>query len=135
MEMLKYGDITIRQAEKRDAKQLTAWWNDGAVMAHAGFPNGLGTSEEEVSAGLGNGRLIGEACYRKVADETAEIGIKICEVDFQNRGLGYLVQCLFHKFLSVHFSSLLWRSFCRRMENMQSLQRRKCYGIIKENVI
>lgn len=128
MEMLKYGDITIRQAEKRDAKQLTAWWNDGAVMAHAGFPNGLGTSEEEVSAGLGNGRLvleengrlIGEACYRKAADETAEIGIKICEVDCQNRGLGYLVQCLFHKFLSVHFSSLLWRSFCRRMENMHS---------------
>ena len=21
--------------------QLAAWWNDGAVMAHAGFPNGL----------------------------------------------------------------------------------------------
>ena len=54
-------------------------------MAHAGFPNGLGTTEEEVIKGLGNGRmvieesdrLIGECNYRNVADDVAEIGIKI----------------------------------------------------------
>ncbi len=44
----QYENLTIRQAEVTDAKQLAAWWNDGAVMAHAGFPNGLGTTEEEI---------------------------------------------------------------------------------------
>ena len=93
---IQYENLTIRQAEVADAKQLTAWWNDGAVMAHAGFPNGLGTTEEEVIEGLGNGRmvieesdrLIGECNYRNVADGVAEIGIKICETDCQNRGVG-----------------------------------------------
>ena len=45
---IQHENLTIRQAEAADAKQLAAWWNDGAVMAHAGFPNGLGTTEEEV---------------------------------------------------------------------------------------
>ena len=93
---LQFENLTIRQAEVADAKQLTAWWNNGAVMAHAGFSNGLGTSEEEVIEGLGNGRmvieesdrLIGECNYRNVADGVAEIGIKICETDCQNRGVG-----------------------------------------------
>lgn len=96
---LKCNGLVVRDAVAADAKQLTAWWNDGAVMAHAGFPKGLGTTEEKVIAGLGqgrlvleeNGRLIGEACYRKVAEETAEIGIKICETDCQNRGLGRVI--------------------------------------------
>ena len=96
---IKYDSLTIRDAVAADAAQLTAWWNDGAVMAHAGFPNGLGTTVEKVIAGLGNGRLIlkenerliGEACYRKVGEGIAEIGIKICETDCQNRGLGRII--------------------------------------------
>ena len=96
---LQYKNLTIRDAMAADAEQLTAWWNDGSVMAHAGFPNGLGTTVEKVIAGLGNGRLvleenerlIGEACYRKVGEGIAEIGIKICETDCQNRGLGRVI--------------------------------------------
>ena len=96
MTKIQHENLTIRQAVVADAKQLTAWWNDGAVMAHAGFPNGLGTTEEEVIGGLGNGRmvieesdrLIGECIYLNVADGVAEIGIKICETDCQNRGVG-----------------------------------------------
>ena len=96
---MQYKNLTIRDAVAADAAQLTVWWNDGAVMAHAGFPNGLGTTVEEVIAGLGNGRLvleegerlIGEACYRKVGEGVAEIGIKICETDCQNRGLGRII--------------------------------------------
>ena len=96
---LQYKNLTIRDAMAADAAQLTAWWNDGSVMAHAGFPNGLGTTVEKVIAGLGNGRLvleenerlIGEACYRKVGEGIAEIGIKICETDCQNRGLGRVI--------------------------------------------
>ena len=96
---IQYKNLTIRDAVAADAAQLAAWWNDGAVMAHAGFPNGLGTTVEEVIAGLGNGRLvleegerlIGEACYRKVGEAIVEIGIKICETDCQNRGLGRVI--------------------------------------------
>ena len=96
---MQYKNLTIRDAVAADTAQLTAWWNDGAVMAHAGFPNGLGTTVEKVTAGLGNGRLIllenerliGEACYRKVGVGVAEIGIKICETDCQNRGLGRII--------------------------------------------
>lgn len=96
MTKIQYENLTIRQAKVADAKQLATWWNDGTVMAHAGFPNGLGTTEEEVVKGLGNGRmvieesdrLIGECNYRNVSDGVAEIGIKICETDCQNRGVG-----------------------------------------------
>ena len=96
---MQYKNLTIRDAVAADAAQLAAWWNDGAVMAHAGFPNGLGTTVEKVIAGLGNGRLvleenerlIGEACHRKVGEGIAEIGIKICETDCQNRGLGRII--------------------------------------------
>lgn len=108
--MIRYGNLTIRQADVADAKQLTAWWNDGTVMAHAGFPYGLGTNEEEVTEGLGNGgmvilendRMIGECNYRNVAEDIAEIGIKICENDCQNRGVGrkslsMLIDWLFKK--------------------------------------
>lgn len=94
--MIQYDNLTIRQAEVTDAKQIIAWWNDGTVMAHAGFPNGLGTTEEEVIKELDNGlmvieeneRMIGECSYRNVAEGVAEIGIKICESDCQNHGIG-----------------------------------------------
>ena len=96
---LQHKNLTIRDAVAADAEQLTAWWNDGAVMAHAGFTLGLGTTVENVIARLGNGRLIleenerliGEACYRIVGEGIAEIGIKICETDCQNRGLGRVI--------------------------------------------
>ena len=94
--ILQYENLTIRQAEPSDAKQLAVWWNDGAVMAHAGFPRGLGITVEKVAEGLSEGhlvieegaRLIGECNYRSRAEGVAEIGIKICETDCQNRGVG-----------------------------------------------
>lgn len=107
MVLLKHENIVVRDAKPSDAPQLAAWWNDGNIMAHAGFPNGLGTTEEEVIAGLGNGRLfleendhpIGEACYRPVGDGIAEIGIKIFEVDCQNRGLGRIILSMLIRYL------------------------------------
>ena len=107
MVFMKNNSLLVRDAIPSDAPQLAAWWNDGSVMAHAGFPNGLGTTEEEVIAGLGNGRLfleedgrpIGEACYRPVGDGIAEIGIKICEVDCQNRGLGRIILSMLIRYL------------------------------------
>ncbi len=49
---IEKDNITVRSAERRDAKTLNTWWNDGRVMAHAGFPNGLGESMEETLEGI-----------------------------------------------------------------------------------
>jgi RimJ/RimL family protein N-acetyltransferase len=43
-------NLTIRNATARDAEQLAAWWNNGAVMAHAGFPRGLSTTPENTDS-------------------------------------------------------------------------------------
>ena len=94
--LIQYENLLIRTAAEADAPQLTAWWNDGKVMAHAGFPMGLGTTKEKVIAGLRegllvieeNGRLIGECNYRPQEGKIVQIGIKICETDCQNRGVG-----------------------------------------------
>ena len=53
---LQFRNLTIRTAVPSDAAQLTAWWNDGTVMAHAGFPNGLGITVDKVIAGMQEGR-------------------------------------------------------------------------------
>ena len=93
--------LTIRDALLADASLLCKWWNDGAVMAHAGFPQGLGTSVEKIIQQISDSndpthRLIlecqntpiGEMCYRHQDPNTAEIGIKICESNWQEQGLG-----------------------------------------------
>ena len=106
---IKKGDIRIRNAGEADCEQLAAWWNDGAVMAHAGFPLGLGTTAEKVREDLAGdsdaaGRRliieykscpIGEMNYRNMENGTAEIGIKICDASFQEKGLGRVILSLF----------------------------------------
>lgn len=98
---IEQGDLVIRQALTADAAQLAAWWNDGQVMAHAGFPRGLGTTTAETAELLAksdprgtlrmliefSGQPIGECSYR-VKHNSAEIGIKICRAEYQNRGVG-----------------------------------------------
>lgn len=111
---LQYHDLTIRSALPSDAPQLVRWWNDGTVMAHAGFPLGLGTTVEKEAARLSApGRLmleyksrpIGEMSFRAV-DCAAEIGIKICESTFQEQGLGRIA-------LSLLIRELFARGFGR----------------------
>lgn len=94
------GNLTIRNAGPADAEQLAKWWNDGNIMAHAGFPLGVGTTADEVRKSLErdtdrsrrciveiDGAPIGEMNYREISEGTAEIGIKIC--DFSKHGKGY----------------------------------------------
>ena len=114
---LEQGKLCIKNAEKEDCKQLVSWWNDGAVMAHAGFPNGLGTSEEKVQKQIAadnddtrrhlviwyDGNRIGEMSYANLGDSleetgedtienrTADIGIKTSNPAFQEKGLGKIV--------------------------------------------
>lgn len=114
--LLKQGSLTIRNAVPDDAPQLEKWWNDGKVMAHAGFPLGLGKKAEEIAAQIARDteedrrlileldrRPIGEMSYRRVDQACAEIGIKICDFSLHNQGLGkqflsMLIQSLFGEF-------------------------------------
>lgn len=115
--LLKYNNLTIRNATVSDAEQLSLWWNDGAIMAHAGFPNGTGESAQEIAVTLGKDtdqtrrRLmieidnvaVGEMNYCNKGNQTAEIGIKICDFSKQNKGIGkillsMLISSLFHDF-------------------------------------
>ncbi len=93
--------ITYRLATVKDTKQLASWWRDGEVMAHAGFPLGLTIDETKLQDRLLNqkesnhqvfiieydAQSIGELGV-KIEGNEAEIGIKICEVSYQNKGLG-----------------------------------------------
>lgn len=111
--MLHYEKITIRNALPEDAPLLARWWNDGAVMAHAGFPKGLGTTAEKIAAGLADDtdetrrRMIllwdttpiGEMVYRNIGSRTADIGIKICERSFQEKGIGRIALSLLVQYL------------------------------------
>ncbi|ETT57742.1 GNAT family acetyltransferase [Paenibacillus sp. FSL R7-277] len=112
---MQQGNLVIRDATVADAELLCSWWNDGTVMAHAGFPKGLGITEQEVLTQLQTGtdserkgRLIleidgapaGEMSYSAVSGHVAEMGIKICDFNQQNKGagtecLGMLVRYLF----------------------------------------
>ncbi len=96
----KRDGVAIRYATPEDAKQLCIWWNDGRVMAHAGYPKGLNTTEEAIleqinSEDKNRRRLIleveskpvGEMSYR-LFDLAAEIGIKICDTTYQEHGFG-----------------------------------------------
>lgn len=100
--LLEYKNLCIRNATTADAVILTNWWNDGAVMAHAGFPNGIGETPEHVAEKIAKDekcrRLIlewddypiGEACFYNLGNKVAEIGIKICDFSKQEKGLGRL---------------------------------------------
>jgi len=119
---IKNGKFRIRNATAQDAKILSKWWNDGKVMAHAGFPNGLGISEREIVAALEKDnhlrrRLIiefdhepiGEMSYRTLEEKTAEIGIKICDTSQQNKGYGteYLKMLMKHIFMSMGYDKII----------------------------
>ncbi len=103
-----YQDILIRDAKEKDVSILTQWRNDGKVMAHAGFPNGINTTiqkvKEQLQEELKNYKQrliieykhqpIGEMCFFPF-DDAIEIGIKICEINMQNHGLGQNILTLF----------------------------------------
>ena len=109
--LLKDGNLTIRNACAGDAAQLAAWWNDGTVMAHAGFPLGLGETAENIAASLArdsdsggrrlmievDGRPAGEMNYRRVDTCTAEIGIKICDPFLPGPGPGQAAFAYVHR--------------------------------------
>ena len=110
--LLKFENLKIRNATVNDAPLLAMWWNDGTVMAHAGFPNGTGETVEKISESLKHDtdedrRLIieldeipiGEMSYGVVGERTVGIGIKICDFSKHDKGYGKVL-------LSMLISSL-----------------------------
>lgn len=101
---LQFKNLTIRNATVEDAELLSSWWNDGKIMAHAGFPNGTGETAREIAEKLGkdtnedrrliielDNRPIGEMSYSREREDTAEIGIKICDFAEQDKGYGKIL--------------------------------------------
>jgi predicted N-acetyltransferase YhbS/RimJ/RimL family protein N-acetyltransferase len=110
-------NLTIRNAAADDAEQLCAWWNDGKVMAHAGFPNGLNETPEEIRRSLAedsdethrrhiielDSEPIGEMNYRSKGGGIAEIGIKICDFSKHEQGLGTALLSMFIDALFLYY--------------------------------
>lgn len=97
---LENKNLVVRPANRDDAKVLCEWWSDGKIMAHAGFPNGIKTDIDKLIDRLSkqndNARIliieidtkkVGEMSY-KIEDNVAEIGIKICDFKYQEKGYG-----------------------------------------------
>lgn len=97
---IKNDNLVLRHATVDDVQILCDWWSDGKIMAHAGFPNGIHTDADKLMEKIKNEtdtsrRLmieidsdrVGEMSYRIQEDE-AEIGIKICDFSYQEKGYG-----------------------------------------------
>ncbi|MBR1584486.1 MAG: GNAT family N-acetyltransferase [Clostridia bacterium] len=119
---IRNDDMIIRNAEKDDCNQLAAWWNDGNVMAHAGFPLGLNTTAQEIQNQIAKdtdetkrtliieyrGQSIGEMNYYNMGHRVAEIGIKICDASFQEKGLGRIVlSMLIHELFIQGYTKII----------------------------
>ncbi len=110
---IEKDNIIIRSANLDDAPLLNKWWNDGKVMAHAGFPEGLGQSLEDTLKVINHwketsgelciievdGKAIGELNFKLKDDGVAYPGWKICDFDYQNQGYGTKIIKLLLKFL------------------------------------
>ena len=119
---IQENDIIIRNAGTGDCDQLATWWNDGNVMAHAGFPLGLNTTAEEIRTHIAEdtdetkrrliieyrGQSIGEMSYYNKGNHVAEIGIKICDPTYQEKGLGRVIlSLLIHELFSLGYSKII----------------------------
>ena len=104
-------NLLIRQVTVDDASLLLSWWNNGEIMAHAGFPLGLKTTLEKVKDSITRADKkgdifiiycenipIGEMSYKEDGAEF-DFGIKICNKTFQNGGYGTAILDRFFEFL------------------------------------
>lgn len=108
---IKYKNIIIKEASVLDIPLLINWWSDGKIMEHAGFPYGINETEENIlKTWKENPRkyryiikyneiAIGELCYEIIQENIADIGIKICDTDYQNRGLGKIILSMLIEYL------------------------------------
>jgi RimJ/RimL family protein N-acetyltransferase len=97
---IKNDNLVLRHATVDDVQILWDWWSNGKIMAHAGFPNGIHTDADKLMEKIKNetdtsrrliieidSNRVGEMSYR-IQDDTAEIGIKICDFSYHEKGYG-----------------------------------------------
>lgn len=103
--------INIKSATENDAPLLLSWWNNGEIMAHAGFPLGLNIDLNKIKENIAknndnrqlliircNNIAIGEMNF-EIKNKIASFGIKICNKSFQNGGYGTVILKELFKFL------------------------------------
>lgn len=135
---LQQSQLIIRDALPSDAPLLCSWWNDGNVMAHAGFPHGIGTTAKEVEQQICNQngskmRLmieyasapIGEMCFHWLEPAIAEIGIKICVPEKQNCGLGSIL-------LSMLCQELFENAGCKKIVVSTMLENKRAQHVYEK---
>lgn len=110
---IEKDNIVIRSATVDDAIQLNKWWNDGRVMEHAGFPNGIGESLDDTIANIRSwegklsqlcimeidGKPVGELNYSIKGNGGAYPGWKICDFNYQNQGYGSKIIMMLLEFI------------------------------------
>jgi RimJ/RimL family protein N-acetyltransferase len=110
---IKQENLLIRYATINDAKILCDWWNNGKIMAHAGFPDGINTTVEKVKQQISeetdtttrrfiieiNKEPSGEMNYKNKGNNIAEIGIKICDFNKQEKSYGTKLLKMFINYL------------------------------------
>ncbi|MHB0922486.1 MAG: GNAT family N-acetyltransferase [Bellilinea sp.] len=117
---LQKDNLLIRTATPDDAPILCRWWNDGNIMAHAGFPKGIGTTIPAVIDNLAadnnhvlmleiDAEPVGEMNYRSVGENAVEIGIKICNPAQQGKGYGtdFLKMLIEFLFLQMGYQKII----------------------------
>jgi RimJ/RimL family protein N-acetyltransferase len=120
---LRQENLLIRYATINDANILCNWWNDGKIMAHAGFPDGINTTEEKIRKQILeetgettrrwiieiDGEPAGEMNYRNKGNNIAEIGIKICDFNKQEKGNGTKLLKMFirHMFEQLMYEKVI----------------------------
>lgn len=120
--LLQFKNLTIRNASVKDAYLLSSWWNDGKIMAHAGFPNGTGETVDEIAERIKEDtdedrhliieldkRPIGEMSYGKEDHDTVGIGIKICDFSEHDKGYGkiFLSMLIFSLFEDMGYNKVI----------------------------
>jgi len=110
---IQKDNIVIRSATINDAIQLNKWWNDGRIMEHAGFPNGLRKSLDDTMDNIKSregklsqlciieidGKSVGELSYNVKSNNGAYPGWKICDFNYQNKGYGSKIIRMLLEFL------------------------------------
>ncbi|HBL84640.1 MAG: GNAT family N-acetyltransferase [Clostridiales bacterium GWF2_38_85] len=145
--LITHENIKIRNTVPDDAEILCHWWNDGKVMAHTGFPNGLGTTKEAVLNQMQNydnekyrvfiieidSKPVGEMNYRNMSDKTAQIGIKICDFCYQDKGYGTIILKLF---INTLFDDLGYEKIIldTNLKNVRAQHVYEKLGFIKQKI-
>lgn len=125
--MIDGKNVIIRQLELGDEEFLYKWWNNGDMMAHAGFQFGTLQSKEAIRRSIHNEiensnpfsqskrfiickkenlQPIGEMNYVdwSARNQKCEFGIKICELSEQEKGYGQDALSHFIDFLFRHLN-------------------------------